>query len=542
MPAGGEKFGAWYDRAAADAAVAFFPTYLRHTEAEWFGLPFRLLPWQEQIVRQIFGWKRADGTRLIRQVWIEVPRKNGKTEFAAGLALLVLVADGEFGGQAYSMACDKDQARIVFDKAGVMVGLSPALAEVLEVYKTSVFCPSLLSSFKPLSSRASTKHGFSVSFAIGDEVHEWPDGVLHDVVHKGTGARRQPLEVLITTAGEPGIGYGWEMHERAELIQKGEIEDPSFLVVIFAAEPEDDWTAPETWAKANPSMPVSPKADYLAGEVAAAIGNPRKIADFKRFHLNIWNDRQVSGLDMAAWDACPSRAVTLESLRGRRVFGGIDLAATTDLNALCLAAYGVDWPGIDYWWMFWMPVGAPGSLRERVRRDRVDYEKWIGDGWITGTEGNVADYDLIRATITGKGDRAEAFRDGGGVPLVEQLEIVDVAVDMWNATQIVSQLGGDGLVMVPFGQGFKSMSPPSKEFDRRLVAREIGHGGNPVARYMASCTSFATDAAENMKPVKPDRRRTPKRIDGIVAGIMATARLTAEAPTTKSWWETAAAE
>lgn len=518
MPCGGERYGAWFDAKTADAAARFFPTYIRHTEAEWWGKPFYLSPYQETIVRTVFGWKRSDGTRLIRQLYLEVPRKNGKTEFAAGLSLLVIVGDGEYGGQGYFMACGKEQVDdTVFKKVGIMVGLSESLAKDIEIYKTSIYCPKLMASLKPLSSKASTKHGFSPTFALGDELHEWPDGEVHDVVHKGTGARRQPLEVLITTAGEPGVGYGWELHEYAEQILKGEIEDPTFYAVIYAADASDDWTNPKTWAKANPNLGVSIKAEYLESEVSKAIGNSRRIADFKRYHLNVWNEKAVSGVNMEHWDSCPVKPIRLEDLAGRRCIGALDLSATTDLTSLTLVSEWDDGIGYDFWWHFWMPSAG---LKERVRHDRVPYDRWISSGWITGTEGNVVDYDVIRAFISG-GAQHDLVE---GKPVKEIVELEELAIDRWNATQIVNQLTQDGVNVVPYGQGFASMSAPSKEFERIVGSKAMNHGGNPVARWMATNTTFISDGAENIKPVKPDRKKSIKRIDGIVTAIMAIGR------------------
>ena len=520
MPAGAAALGAWFDHDAADGAVGFFHDFLRHTEGEWWGRPFRLSAWQEHdIIRPVFGWKRADGSRLIRQVFLEVPRKNGKTELAAGIALLLMIGDGEHGGQVYSMAVNKDQAKIVFDKAGVMVNLSAQLAQVVEVLKTSLWVQELYASFKPLSAKPGSKHGFSPSGAVADELHEWPDGELHDVVHKGTVARKQPLEVLITTAGVPGVGYGWELHEYAVEIIKGNREDPTFLPLIYAADPEDDWTSPETWKKANPNYGISVKPEYLAAEVAKARGNVRREGDFKRFHLNLWNEQKAGGLPMDKWDACGRRPVSLEMLQGRRCWGGLDLSSTTDLTALALLA---PWPsggGYDFWAHFWLPTDG---LAERVRRDRVPYDRWIDEKWITGTSGNVVDYDAVRAMISGRGENAAKY--ACGQPLIEQVDLAELAIDRWNATQISSQLMEDGVGVVQFGQGFASMSAPSKELERLIEGGLLSHGSNPVLRWMAQAVTFISDGADNMKPVKPDRRRTPKRIDGIVAGIMGLGR------------------
>jgi phage terminase large subunit-like protein len=519
MPKGAEKFGAWYDHAAAAAAVKFFADYLRHTEGQFWGKQFRLAPWQELLIRQIFGWKRADGTRLIRQAYVEVPRGNGKTEFAAGVVILLLVADGERGGQGYSMALSKEQSQdTIFKKVGVMIGLSPALQKAVQVLKTSIFCPALQSSFKPLSSKAASKHGFSPSFSVSDELHEWPDGELFDVVHKGTGKRTQPLEIMITTAGEPGIGYGWEVHEYAEQIISGVLEDPTFLGMIYAADPKDDWQDPATWRKANPNLGISIHEDYLAAEVVKAQGNARKIGDFKRYHLNIWNEKAVSTVNMAAWDAVKIRPVNLETLRGRRCIAALDLSSTTDLTSLTLLAENEpEFGGFDAWWKFWMPSEG---IKERARNDRVPYDRWIDQGYITATEGNVVDYDAIRTFISGADTPS---------PLKNIVEIAELAIDRWNATQITTQLQSDGVNIVAFGQGFASMSAPSKEFERLLGKGLINHGGNPVARWMATCTTFCDDGAENIKPVKFDRRKSIKRIDGIVTLIMALGRMVATA-------------
>lgn len=542
LPRGADSLGAWFDHAAADAAVTFFGRYLRHTEAEWWGKPFRLASWQEHdIIRPVFGWKRADGTRLIRVVYIEVPRKNGKTELAAGVSLLALLGDGEFGGQGYSMAVDKDQAKIVFNKAGVMVGLSPELSQMIEVYKTSLYCAELAASFKPLSSAPGSKHGFSPSFAVGDELHEWPDGELHDVVHKGMAARRQPLEVLITTAGQPHIGYGWQLHEYAQQVIAGEVEDPAFHAVIYAAGPQDDWTDPKVWAKANPNFGVSVKEDFLREECQRAIGKARKEGDFKRYHLNIWTDQVLEGIDMPAWDGkCNLRPVPLEALAGRRCWGGLDLSSTTDLTGLVLVSpYEDGSDGYDVWAKAWMPTDR---IMERVRGDRVAYDQWIAEGWIIGTEGDTVDYDAVRWCITGKGREAfeptRQMREIMPVPVIEMVDLAELAIDRWNASQITTQLGADGLTVVPFGQGYGSMSGPCKELERLVGKGGINHGGNPVLRWMASCVQFDRDKRENLAPVKPDRRKTAKRIDLIVALLMALGRAPkAEAPKGPSVYE-----
>lgn len=515
MPRGGEEFGARWDEAAAQAACAFFPRYLRHTEGEWAGRPFHLADWQrDRLIRPIFGWKRADGSRLIRIVWLEVPRKNGKTELAAGLAILALLGDAEFGGQVYSLAVDKNQAKIVFNKAGVMVNSSPELRKLIEVYTTSLFCPSLMASFKPLSAGSGGKHGFSPSAAIGDEVHEWTDGGdLADVVHKGTAARRQPLEIYITTAGTIGT-YAHEMHELAQQVVDGEIIDPTFLPVIFAAPDPEAWRTEAAWKAANPNFGVSVKPDYMRAEASKAARSPRAENDFKRFHLNIWTEQVTRWLPMeSSEDGCgwrdgsadPGNPVRwqelFEDLRGRPSWGGLDLAVTSDLTSLCLVfppeVEGGRW---HFLWRFWLPEAA---VRRAPLARRKRYEHFRDIGALVVTAGNVTDFRTVEAQILAD---AEAY------PLRW------LGIDRYNAAQLAQDLHQKhGLPVNYFGQGFASMSAPTKQLEHLVIAGAIEHGNHPVARWNAQNAVVAIDAAGN---IKPDKAKAQDKIDGIVAAVM----------------------
>lgn len=501
----------WYDVRAADAAVSFFHDYLRLTEGEWAGRPFRLEPWQEHdIVRPLFGWKRADGTRQYRRAIVWVPRKNGKTELAAGVALLALLGDGELGGQVYSIAKDKDQARIVFGKAGAMVNLSPQLSELLETFKPSIFCAQLNASFKPLSGNPQGKHGLSMSGLIGDEIHEWPSGDLYTFVHQSSVARRQPIEFLISTAGQR-IGFGWETWEYCLKVRDGVVEDHETLVVIYAAAPDADWTSEETWKAANPNYGISVKPDYLRAECARAQESPRHENDFKRYHLNIWTEQAVRWLPMDRWRklAGPTPWDQMaESNAGRKCFGAVDLAATTDLAAQVLVFPPDDEVPV---WRFLPRFFVPSeAIANRVRRDRVPYDKWARSGALIATEGNVVDYDFIKAQIL---QDAETF------------QIQRFGFDPFNALQVMLQLGAEGLPTEKVRQGFLTLSSPSKELERLLLSDQFEHGGHPILEWCASNVAIETDAAGN---IKPSKAKSTERIDGIAALVSAMALALAE--------------
>lgn len=510
----------WYDETAAEAAVSFFPDYLRLTDAEWAGKPFHLAEFQaEEIIRPAFGWKRLDGTRRYRRVVVWIPRKNGKTELAAGVSLLALIGDGEMGGQVYSIATDKNQASIVFGKATVMVNMSEPLKQHLTAFVPSIYCAELNAAFKPLSGKPKGKHGLSPSGIIGDEVHEWDSDELYTFVHQGTGARRQPIEFLISTAGKKS-GYGYELWEQCQKILAGESEDEETLVVVYAADPEDDWTDEATWRKANPNIGVSPKLEYLRAECTKAKELPRLENDFKRFHLNIWTEQATRWLPVATWDQCGladpwaeevvrdgQRRIINDRWRdfeaqliGRRCFGGLDLASTTDLTAWLLVFPPPEEGGR---WI-WLPrVFVPADrIAERVRRDKVPYDLWQKSGALIATPGNVTDYAAVKAQV---------YRDA------ENFDLGTAAIDRWNSTQLQIEMEAEGVNVLTFGQGYASMSGPSKELERQVLGRIIDHGGHPILRWCAANVAVETDPAENIKPTK---KHSTERIDPIVAGIM----------------------
>lgn len=517
--------GFWFDERAADLAVAFFPEKLCFTTGEWAGRPFVLEDWEaNDIVRPAFGWKRADGTRRYRRVFVWIPRKNGKTELAAGIALLILVGDAEDGGEVYAIASEKDQARIVFDKATAMVGKS-ALAQDLECLKPSIYCPALNASFKPLSGKPEGKHGFNMSGLVGDEIHEWKNGDLYTFIHDSSATRRQPFEFLISTAGKKG-GYGEEVWDECVKIRDGLIEDLETLVVIYAADADDDWTDPKVWAKANPNLGKSVKLERVETDCKRARQLPRLENDFKRYRLNMWTEQAVrwlpiDGIDddgnKFGWDHCKGpidwRELE-EALRGKKCFGGLDLSSTIDLSAL----------------VWWFPVQdgleTPAVLarffkpqmfvKTHGKRDKLPYAQWVKEGALFATPGNVIDYEFIRKQIY---KDAETFRVAHVGNHKRKPDQGGIAIDRWNATETAVTLQAEGLPVVLMGQGFASLGAPSKELERLVMCNGFHHGGQPVLRRHAQVVAIeGPDAADNIKPAKD---KSTERIDGIAAIVNA---------------------
>jgi phage terminase large subunit-like protein len=491
----------YFDDTAAQVAINFFGL-LRHTKGEWAGQPFILDDWQiEDIIKPVFGWKRhSDGTRRYRTVYIEVPRKSGKSTIAAGMAALLLLADGEAGAEVYSAAADRDQARIVFEQAKQMIEGSPRLAKITDVFKNTIMAPKK-SVYRVLSADAPTKHGLNAHGVIFDELHAQPNRDLWDVLTTSVGARRQPLIVAITTAGYNRQSICWEMHEYARQIKEGIIDDDSFLPIIYAADENDDWLDEKTWEKANPGIDKTIKREYLQNEARKAENVPAYQNTFRRLHLNQWVQQETRWLDMTAWDNC-DEAIDPNLLQGALCYGGLDLASTSDIASLVLCFPNEPGDKERYALMpfFWIPED---NMIERARKDRVPYDAWVRDGLVMATPGNVIDYGYIIRHIEELG---------------EKYRISEIAFDRWGATQISQTLEGAGFTMVGFGQGFASMSPPTKELMRIVLDGKLVHGGNPVLRWMADNLVVSSDAAGNMKPNKAKSR---EKIDGIVASVMA---------------------
>jgi len=511
-----------FSEKAAQRAVNFFERVLVHIDGQWSNQPFLLLPWQKQLVRQLFGTLRDDGTRQYRTAYIEIPRKNGKSEMAAGVALYMLVADDEPGAQVYGAAGDRDQATIVFRVAAEMVRRSPMLAPKCRVIDSvkRVVDQSTASFYRAIPADAAGSHGFNASGIVVDELHVQPNRDLIDVLTTSTGARRQPLTFYITTAGYDRRSICWELHDYALKVQSGVIQDDTFLPVVYAAPEEADWTDPAVWAAANPSLGVTLKLDYLEQECRRAQQTPAYQNTFRRLHLNQWSRQETRWLPLASWDAC-AEPVDAEALRGHDCYAGLDLASTTDIAALVLVfprveeeaqvettegdTQSIGRVAFDVLPYFWVPKD---TMTERSRIDRVPYDLWAEQGYIQATEGNVIDYRAIMATLD---ELAQAYN------------IREIGFDRWGATQLIQDMQEGGLEVVPIGQGFASMSAPTKELLNVVLGRRLRHGAHPVLRWMADNMVVSTDPAGN---IKPNKAKSSEKIDGMVALIMGLDRAT----------------
>ena len=503
-----DSAGFHFDAASAERVCAFFETQLCFIEGRTAGAPFRLMPWQAATIGLIFGWMDATGARRFREVFLYIPRKAGKSPLAAGILDYVLFCDGEPGAQIYCAAADRDQASIVFRHARGMIEHNGELAKRVEIFNSSKTIKFGDCFARVISAEAASKHGYNSHLVLVDELHAQPDRELVDVLTTSTSSRRQPLIVYITTADYDRPSICNEKYEYACKVRDGILPDPRFLPIIYEAGPDDNWESEAVWRKANPSLGVTKSLEYMARECEKAKNEPTYQATFRRLELNQRTDVEQIWLDMAKWDACGTEPLPSdEVLRLVPCWGGLDLSTTTDLTALALCWLLPDGVAAVRLW-HWIPEE---NARLKEKRDRVPYLSWHDRGFVEMTPGNVIDYAYIRARI---------------LELSKKFTIRDVAFDPWNASQITTELAEqDGVKMVEFRQGFVTMSPAAKEFERRVSAGTLAHGGNPLLRWQASHAVVRSDPAGN---IKPDKSKAVRRIDGIVASVMALARATVQ--------------
>lgn len=519
--------GCWFDQEAAQLYLDFFPECLTHVEGDMAGKPFKLEWWQQAFIANLFGWKKKDlqgrDVRRYRECLLYLPRKQGKTPMIAGLAIAVYFLDGERGQQIEIGAENREQAGKLFRHCRGMIEAEPELSNRCRVYggtaaagqsKSLVRHDDPVSYLRIVAADAGGQHGSNLSLGIVDELHTQPNRDMVDAMQTSTASanRKNPLLIWITTADFKRESICNEKYYFACKVCDGVIAKQNFLPVIFEATEQDDWTSEEVWRKANPNLGVSVSLEYLRSECERAKEIPAYENTFRRLHLNQQTETDVRAIPMDKWDAVASnldpiawRKQTIERLKVKECWAGLDLGSTSDLTAVALLfREGGVYTVLPYFWC------AKEGARKRERRDRVPYETWARQEFVTLTEGDVTDYDRVRKDINN---------------LSRWFFLKELAVDRWNATQIVTQLQNDGANVIAYGQGFRDMAAPTKSVLELVIGGQLENGGNPVLRWMASNASTETDAAGNLKFSK---KKSTEKIDGIIAMTMALGRAMAD--------------
>lgn len=488
--------------------VIQFIELLKHTKGKFHGQPFKLLDWQHSIIWDVYGTVDNNGLRQYQYVYLEIPKKNGKTELAAAAAVYHTFADGELKGEVYGCAADRAQASLAFDVAVDMIDQSPALKKRckyrpsqkrLEDKVTGTF-------YQVLSAEAFTKHGLNPSAVIFDELHAQPNRELWDVMTFGAGdARAQPIWWVITTAGDDPdrLSIGWEVHEYARKVLEGEIKDPRWYVRIYGLpEDEDPWDE-ENWYKANPSLGHTIEIEKVRQAALAARNDPAQERLFRWLRLNQWvSTKQVGWLPLTLWDQTNGKW-DLSELVGKRCYIGLDLSSTYDITAACILFPPQD--GIPDWraiFEAWIPED---NMKERVKRDHVPYDRWVNQKYLQATPGNVVDYDFVEARL---------------LALSKQYDLQVIGTDPWNSRMLTQRLMKEGIEVVEITQNMANMSPAMKEIERLMKSGQMTHEKNPLARWCWGNVNVAVDGNGNIKPMK---NKSTDRIDLIVAMINAMA-------------------
>jgi phage terminase large subunit-like protein len=499
--------GCTFDEDAASRVRDFFSELLQHSKGSWAGKSFELLDWQyEDVVAPIFGWKRPDGTRRFRRAYIEIPKKNGKSTLAAGLALYMLVADKEPGAHVFSAAATRDQASLVYGEAANMVQASPELQKVLTVRRSTkrILFDGNDASYVAISSDADTAQGLNAHCVIMDELHAWRNREFYESLMYAGRMRDQPLFFIITTAGDDVSGICYEQHKYAQSILDGDIEGSNWHVYIRSAGPEDNWKDPETWRKANPSLDKTINIETIREDCEEALDSPTKENAFRRYTLNQWVGSSASWLSMDNWQSPEmSEQFSEQNFVGMPAYGGIDLSTSRDLSA-------VVWfiPDDDKYYIIPRLYIPEGQIKQRERMDHVPYGSWIDQGFLRTTHGDTIEQAKIREDI---------LRD------TEFFDVRDIGYDPYNAQQLCEEQLEHlhGLPMTAVRQTMGTIGPASTEFESMVTERQLRHGGHPVLGWMASGCVEYRDTNDNVRPIK---KRSTTRIDGIIATIIAISR------------------
>lgn len=495
--------GLRFDPDAAQHAIDFYK-FLRHSKGEFAGKPFELEAWQQFIIWNVFGWMKkspdnGNWYRRFKTAYIEVARKNGKSTMLSGMGLYMLVADGEGGAEIYAAATKRDQARIVHQEASRMVASSPALRKRIKRFRDNLHVPKSSSKFEPLGRDSNSMDGLNIHCAIVDELHAHKSRDVWDLLDTATGARRQPLMLAITTAGYDRSSFCYEMHTLTQRILEGTASDDTLFGIIYSLDDGDDYADESMWIKANPNLGVSKNREDLRRKLQRAKDMPSSLNAFLRLELNIWTQASERWVNPEKWDAC-AKVVSEDELTGRACYGGLDLSSTTDISAFVLVFPPVeDGEPFQIIPRFWIP---DDNMKLRSRRDGVPYLSWYEQGLIESTPGNVIDHSAITQEID---------------LLAQKFDIKEIAFDRWGSVQVVQKLQEMGIEIAQFGQGYQSMSPAMKNLEVLMLSEKLAHSGNPILTWMAGNMVATQDPAGNLKP---DKKRSTEKIDGMVALMM----------------------
>jgi phage terminase large subunit-like protein len=509
----GPDRGIYFKENKAKKAIKFFQ-FVKHSKGEWAGRKFELSPWQQFILWNAFGFYNADDTRRFNYVYIEVAKKNGKTTFLAGVGNFMLIADGEQGAEVYSAALTRDQAKKCFNAAQSMVRKSGELKKLATVYTHNIHVMTSASKFEPLSSDYDSIEGVNPHGGIIDEYHVQKNTGIYDTLKSAMGARRNPMIWIITTAGFNKNLPCYTEREKVIKILEGQIKQDNYFGIVYTLDdPDNEWEDPSTWIKSNPNMGISPSERFLKTEYEDVKNSPAKLTNFLTKNLNIWTDAEeiwIKDKDFMACSGPDYMHTMIQKLEGKKCYGALDLASTRDITAFSLL-FPHDDETFDF--LLWCFVPEM-TASERVKKDNVNYDVWIREGYIEQTPGNVTDYNYLFARLTGITKEGSQTETPG---ILQQFDVQSIQYDRWNATQLVIDLIDKNVNMQQFGQGFASMSTPTKQIEELILAQRIRHGGNPVLRWMNRNVYIQKDPAGNMKI---DKAKSSDKVDGMVCLAM----------------------
>lgn len=504
----------WYDEEAGQHAVDFIEQYCTHVKGSLAGTPFYLEEWQKCFLKNLFGWKRKDGTRRYRTAILYVPRKNGKTALTAAVILYVMTCDNEEGAEIYSSAVNIEQSSLIFDVTRKMIendcdDEEECLSDIYKVLKESVQKKEdYLTVFLPLTGSLKGKHGLNAHMLAIDELHEHPDDKLIEPLITSMGARDQPLTVYMTTSDFNRKSPCNEEHKYACDVRDGLIKDYTYLPVIYEALPEDDWKDPEIWAKANPNFNVSVKETFLEAECLKATNRPSYANTFKRLYLNIKTESSELWIHRENWQLC-NEEFDLSLLKGARCYGGLDLASKQDITAFSLVFPDFNNLTIN---KYWLPEGKKLKYHE---------SGWVQEGYITLTPGDIIDMSFIERDI---------------LEMVSLYDVKAIAYDPWGASQLASSMIENyGFDMFEFLQSFRNFNEPSVKLEELVMGKKLNNLGNPVLEWMITNVHLARDSAEH---IRPDKKKSENKIDGVIALVMALGMMLQDKGTKKSVYET----